>query len=222
MTNFIDRVASIALTAAAVIIAGTFAHREFSSQTPRAIPDGPPKYVSDWRSLLTAGEVIGDSAAPFKIIEFGDFECPFCRAADTVFRALGREHGSRVTLIFVHFPLTMHRFAMPAALAAECAATQQRFAAFHDLLYAKQDSLGLKSWTSFAADAGVPDTLRFQNCLRESKSNPVVAAGIAAGRRLGVEGTPTVLLNGWRFPRPPSLAELDSAIRSIAAPRHGS
>lgn len=215
LKNSIDRAVSVALAAAALVVAITFAHREFAAQPVQATPIAAPKFIPNWQSLLSSGEVIGDRSAPIKVIEFGDFECPFCRAADTVFRALTREHPSRVALVFVHFPLTIHRFAMPAAIAAECAARQHRFSQFHDLLYTKQDSLGLKSWNSYAAEAGVVDTSQFQQCVQQPGTVATISAGIAAGRQFNVEGTPTVFLNGWRFSRPPTLAELDSVVQSL-------
>jgi protein-disulfide isomerase len=119
---------------------------------------------------------------------------------------------------FVHFPLPRHTFARPAARAAECASDQDRVLAFHDLLYEKQDSLGLKPWSSYASEAMVPDMTRFASCVTDTAIVARIEAGIALGKRLALRGTPTVLVNGWRFEHPPTQVEL---LQTIEALREG-
>jgi Thioredoxin len=119
----------MSLSAAALIIAVAFTHREFTptaTATPAAA--GPPVYVTQWRTLLAIGVPIGNPDAEIKIVEFADFECPFCRHADSVFKAVRNKHPSLVGVYFVHFPLRMHRFARLAARSAECAYAQGQFA----------------------------------------------------------------------------------------------
>ena len=220
MTDRVDRAVSIALTVACLTMAVTYVRREFSA---RAVPErsnsaGPPEYVTDWNEMIRNGIVVGDTNARFKVVEFADFECPFCRASDTVYRAVKRRVGAEVALVYVHFPLTTHRFALPAARAAECADAQNHFSEMHDVLFDKQDSLGLKSWESFATDAGL-DTAQFAACMRVNTKSARIDAGRAAGTRLGVRGTPTVLLNGWRFSSPPSIDQLSGAIQDLRAGR---
>lgn len=131
--------------------------------------------------------------------------------------AVMREHNPRVALVYVHFPLSMHRFALPAARAAECAAAQGRFRAFHDALFDGQDSLGLKAWVSFAGDAEVADTAEFDRCVHKTGDIPLVQSGVTAGKRLGIRGTPTVLINGWELSAPPTSShQLDSLIAVLA------
>jgi protein-disulfide isomerase len=115
-------------------------------------------------------------------------------------------------------PLKIHRFARNAALAAECAARQDRFAAFVEVAYSRQDSIGLKTWESYARDAGVSHADAFSACLAESASSALVDSGIAASARLGIHATPTVMLNGWRVPDA-SQAELSRAIGELLAGR---
>lgn len=218
MLAIIERASSILLGLAALVIAATLVHREFwPSNVPQSGIERPPVYVANWRLLLGAGHVLGDSAAPLKIIEFGDFECPYCRRADSTYHDIKKKYGSRLALVFVNFPLTMHRFAIPAARAAECAGEQGRFAEMHDLLYEKQDSLGLKTWSAFAIDAGVRDTLAFARCNATPGMPAGIQAGLDAGHRLQVNATPTMLVNGWRFFAPPSEHQLDSALAAITA-----
>jgi len=89
----------------------------------------------------------------------------------------------------------------------------------YDRLYDGQDSLGLKSWASFALSAGVRDTSRFNRCVTQPGVPSQIQAGLDAGARLGVRATPTIVVNGWRFARPPTPIELSKAIDSIVAGR---
>src|SRR6185312_4288188 len=216
----VERVLSGVLTLSAAVIAVALAHREFGRSTGRGAPNTntPPSYVKNWNTLLQVGELVGSADAPVKVIEFGDFECPFCRRSDSLYRVAASKFGQSVALIFVHFPLGIHRFAVPAARASECAARQGRFAAFHDKLYDRQDSLGLKTWTSFAVDAGVPDTAAFGACVQDVKPVSQIQAGLDAGKRFNVNSTPPVLVNGWRFQYPPNGEQLDSIIAAFSAP----
>jgi protein-disulfide isomerase len=155
-----------------------------------------------------------------KVVEFADLECPGCRAFYTRTRELPPSIRSRFALIFIHFPLSMHRFAMPAARAAECARVEDKFASMVDVLFKKQDSLGLKSWGSYATEAGVRDTTAFARCVTNSSSLRIVDAGLASGKNIGVRATPTVIINGWRFSSPPydSLAALVTRFADGARP----
>jgi protein-disulfide isomerase len=120
---------------------------------------------------------------------------------------------------FVHFPLPQHRFARPAARAAECAALEGRFSEMHDVLMAKQDSFGLKSWTSYARDASVKDTIRFGKCVSQNEKVPRVEDGVALGTQLEISGTPTIVIDGWRFEAPPSDTLLRQTIEALLAGR---
>jgi protein-disulfide isomerase len=88
---------------------------------------------------------------------------------------------------------------MGAARASDCAAAQGRFVAYHDALFARQDSIGLVAWSRFAAAADVRDLPAFQACAADSAPSPRIDSDVAAGKRLRVTGTPTLLINGLRF-----------------------
>ncbi len=223
MRLWIERVTSGALTVAALAIAGTYVHE---SLLARRVPSAPvtqprsPERVGNWAEIVNAGTLLGDSAAPIKVVEFGDFECPFCRRFLAAYRGVQRRHGNKIALVFIHFPLRrVHRFAGPAARAATCAEAQGRFAAYSDVLFEKQDSLGLKSWTSYASEAGVADVGTFARCVARTDEVPSVARGEALANRLGLHGTPTVIVNGWRFYAPPDEATLEAAVSAALASR---
>jgi protein-disulfide isomerase len=140
---------------------------------------------------------------------------PILQALPFHVEGIRQRFGSGVGLAFVHFPLPMHRFGEIAARAAECAEQQGRFAAFIDVTYRKQDSLGLKNWASYGQDAGVPDSARFRRCVESAAPVARIDSGLAVGKRIGVEGTPTVIVGGWRFFAPPSSEELARVVRAL-------
>ena len=129
----------------------------------------------------------------------------------------GQQEGIAVS--YVQFPIPGHRFADSGAQAAECAGSEGRFAAFIDLVYAKQDSIGFKSWQHFAHDAGVADTSSFAECIAHKRFQSRIDVARAAAESATITGTPTVMINGWRFANPPSEQELRSAIAAVRGGR---
>jgi len=115
----------------------------------------------------------------------------------------------------VHYPLSMHRFALPAARALECASSLGAAARFVDAAYAKQDSFGLKPWVGYAQEAGVGDTLAFSACLRDTARVERVEKGRRLGDSMKVRGTPVVIINGWRFSSVPNDNVLRETIKAL-------
>lgn len=150
------------------------------------------------------------------LVEFSDLECSACRSYQPVIDGLRSKYGASIAVVFVHYPLTrIHRFAMPAARAAECAAEQGRFASFSSLVYSKQDSIGLKPWASYALESMVPDVERFSDCSAATGPVERILKGMEQGERIEVTGTPTIALNGLRFFDVPSREVLEATIDSI-------
>jgi formate-nitrite transporter family protein len=170
-------------------------------QRPVGPPPPPPEPpVEDFATYHDAGQRIGPATAPVTIVEFSDFQCPSCRQLHTVLRELRARFPDEVSVLYRHYPIeSIHAHAVSAAIASECAAAQGRFEAFHDLLYEEQSLLGMTPYSQFAAKAGVADTAAFTTCL----SDPAVLARLAEDKadavRLGVRGTPTVLVNSQKF-----------------------
>ena len=135
--------------------------------------------------------VFGAPDAPLTVVEYGDFECPYCGAAAPVLREVVDGSDGRVRLVFRHFPLfTKHPFALTAALAAE--ATGDRFWAMHDLLFAHQDRLTDADLDGYAAQVGAGRvTSEAAQAFR-----PAVEADYRSGAELGVRGTPTLFIDG--------------------------
>jgi hypothetical protein len=147
------------------------------------------------------------------MIVFSDLECPACRTFHQRANRILQQHKKDVSMVFVHFPLPMHRFAVPAAQAAECASTQGRFMSFIDAIFAKQDSIGIKSWGSYAHEAGITDTASIAQCARDPAPVKRVEAGRELALRWELRGTPSVIVNGRRYQSPPTDNEIDRVIK---------
>ncbi len=185
--------------------------------TATAAAEQKPVLIARWRECLEKGVRIGRGEASVQLVEFADFECPFCGNFHQTLKMLRDRYPNQVALTYVHFPLPGHRFALPAARAAECAGEQGRFEAMYDRLFEQQESFGLRPWTEFAVEAGVPDSAAFDTRIIEHGANPTprIAEGTLLGKELDVQGTPTLVINGWKLGRPPNLEELDGMVKAI-------
>jgi protein-disulfide isomerase len=141
--------------------------------------------------------VAGKESAPVTIVEYSDFQCPFCsRAADTV-NEIKKKYGSKVRIAFKHFPLPMHREARPASEASMCINEQSsdKFWKYHDLVFKNQDKLDDASLEKYAKDVGA-NVDKFKECYSSKKFKDLVQADMDAGEKLGVKSTPTFFING--------------------------
>lgn len=218
MSDRIERALLVLIATATLVVAGITVKRELRG-TDRSTLAGQyalnPDYVADWKSVLSAGVPLDSNLAPVSIIEFVDLECPVCRQFHQTLHHTRRRFGDSVSITLVHFPLEMHRFARQAARAAECARAIGEFPTFIDVVFSKQDSIGLKSWASYAKEAGIKDTSSFSSCAMASSPVPLVQQGIAAGERLGIRGTPMIIVNGWRFRGAIPDSVLQVVVRSV-------
>ena len=151
-------------------------------------PPRPRKHVE------AVGPSRGASTAKVTIVEFADFECPFCGRAMEVLDRLLAMYPGQVRLVFRHFPLSMHPRAPKAAEASACAGEQGRFWEFHDSLFESQALEG-DALKGQAARLGL-DAGRFEQCLDSGKMASLVQRDLAAGRQAGVSGTPAFFVNG--------------------------
>lgn len=171
--------------------------------------------VSVPASLSKGGHRLGPADAVVTFVEFGDFQCPYCAALSRAISAAQLQYPGKVAIIFRQFPLVdLHPAALAAARAADCASRQIPFRAIHDVLYAKQDSLGLEPWAGLARQARVRDTGRFTACMKQQGLDSSLAGDIAAGESVRVVGTPTLFVAGERIDGNPGLSVLDSIIRA--------
>jgi protein-disulfide isomerase len=142
--------------------------------------------------------VVGSETAPVTIVEYGDYECPFCGAAHPVVKALQDELGDNLRFAYRHFPLSqIHPHSFQAAEAAEAAGAQNRFWQMHDMLFEHQNRLGTQDLLAYASAVGV-ELEPFAEDLAEHRHAPRVREDFLSGVRSGVNGTPTFFVNGVR------------------------
>lgn len=144
---------------------------------------------AEWPVISTSGSLLpGRDSAPL-IIEFADYQCPFCRATEHVLDSL-RKSGT-VRVVYYQFPLTFHPLANSAALAAVCADEQGRFGEIHRALMTTDAWERDTNWIAVAQRGGVRDLQTFGNCMNSSRAKLRIEADRSLAMRLGVGGTPT-------------------------------
>ena len=151
----------------------------------------------------------GAREAPIRVVEYGDFQCPYCRAAAPVLRELVDASEGSVALVFRHFPLfTTHEYALTAALAAE--ASGDRFWQMHDLLFRNQDRLTEDDLAAYGDQIGVRDVVGEPAQIFQGAVEADYRTGVAEG----VRGTPTLFIGGARYPGRVELSAIRAAIAS--------
>jgi protein-disulfide isomerase len=140
--------------------------------------------------------VRGTARAPMRLLVYGDYECPYTRKALISVAQVRGELGDSFAYAFRNFPLTeVHPHAMHAALAAEAADLQGKFWEMHDLLFERQRALADDDLATYAAEVGL-DLNRFRADFADRKGLPRIEADVKSGDRNGVEGTPSLFING--------------------------
>jgi protein-disulfide isomerase len=182
--------------------------------------DRLPRHIKNWRSLTLRGHRIGSASAVVTIVEFSDFQCPFCAQFYHMFESLRHDYGDSLTLVYRHLPSRAHQYAFVAAVAAECAARQGRFEQMYDALFDAQDSLGTRPFLTYAIAAGVGDTASFSACLNRADMGQLVEGDREEIERLGARGTPTLFINGETVRGTPSELDLRRLVRSHLADSH--
>jgi len=163
----------------------------------------------------------GPSTAPVTLVEYGDYECPYCGAAYPIVKRLQERLGDRLRFVFRNFPLTtVHPHAEHAAEAAEAAGAQGRFWEMHDYLYEHQLALTDQDLYEYAIALGF-DVEQFNREMAEQVHTERVRTDFMSGVRSGVNGTPTFYINGYRhngaYDFDSLLAAIETAMSEVAA-----
>ena len=159
-------------------------------------------YFEDWPEYAREGHRVGPPDAEVTIVEFGDYECPFCRQAEPHLQAILREHGEDVALVYRHLPLPTHQYAYSAARAAECAGEQGAFWPFHEFLYEEanwMNGAAREVFLDLAARAEISDQDAFADCIDRDEPVTSIARDQSTAVALGFTGTPTFLVNGLKY-----------------------
>jgi protein-disulfide isomerase len=181
------------------------------NQAPAQQTDQGTIYQIDY----SKGVKTGPDDAKVKLVEFGDFQCPACAAAEPVLRTIRQQHASDVQIIFRHFPLSIHLNARPAANAAAQAATEGKFWQMHDKLYdTQQQWQGLSDPQDFfaglAKEVGV-DENKVKEAVKNASYNDLIQSDLTEGGSLGVNSTPTFYLNGRKL----EIASFDQLVQEV-------
>ena len=161
----------------------------------------PPTPAAPMRVPLGTSPQRGPLDAWVTIVEFSDFQCPYCGAAEPTIQQVLALHPADARLVYKHFPLRQHADARPAANAAECARVQGpapdgHFWEMHDLAFANQGALSAASLAGYASRIAGLDAAAWQACFDARQLDARVQADLDLGRSVGVSGTPTFAING--------------------------
>jgi protein-disulfide isomerase len=200
------------LVLCAVAVTGMAVRNQFFPPDRGAQRPEAPRTIRSWKSLAEEGSVLGAPDARVTIVEFSDFQCPYCAQLSKTLRSMQASDPARFRVVYRHYPLAQHTHATDAAVAAECAGKQDRFAEYHDALFAAQDSIGSRAWTRFGSDAGVADTTTLQTCMAGTDVRARVDADAKTAARLRLPGTPSIIVNGRLYTGAITEADLGAMI----------
>ncbi|OGV95672.1 hypothetical protein A2W24_05380 [Microgenomates group bacterium RBG_16_45_19] len=172
------------------------------AQVPPAAPTEGPLTEAQWNKVLSEAKMVrGQDGAKVTVVEFTDYQCPFCERYFTeTYGQLAKQYvdNGQVRYILRDLPLPFHPNAKPAALAARCAGEQDGYWEMHDLLFAKQDEWidgdPKEKFVSYAGEAGL-NTGQFTTCYEGGKYNSEIEADAALAAEVGASGTPTFFIN---------------------------
>lgn len=176
-------------------------------------------YVDGWEDALAVGIRSGSADAPVQIVEFADFQCPYCARFETTVQAVRDSYPEQVAFTFAPFPLPYHDHAETAQRVAECAYSQGRFDEMRSLLFSKQQAFGSVAWTDLAMQVGIEDVSRFDACVGATEPLERIEQSRLIADNLGVRGTPTIIVNGWKLPVTPSSEHFDKMVRNVVEGR---
>jgi protein-disulfide isomerase len=222
--------AVLAFAAVGIFVLGMFVHSRVASNNggggqPAAVAQptaGPTATVGPVEVSADDDPAIGPEDAPVTIIEFADFQCPYCEAFNTqTLPQILSNYGDRVRFVFRDFPLTsIHAYALKAAEAAECADDQGAYWKYHDLLFQNQSALDDASLKGYAASLGL-DTTTFDDCLDSDQPQSEIQKDFQDGTTAGVQGTPSFFINGMPLvgaqPYSAFQAAIEAALKAAGA-----
>jgi protein-disulfide isomerase len=204
----------------AIMLTSIAAYRQFGPRAPETPPRKANRQIASWDAVRSGGHAIGPDRAAVTIVEFSDFQCPFCaRFALSTLPQLRGMFPDDIRLVYRHWPLTNHPLSYPAALASECAAEQGRFWEYHDAVFRSQSTLDSARLISLAGDAGLSDRKKFRQCVASGRHRRAVDADSTEARAIKSLGTPTFIVNGWLINAPLDSARVDSIVRAARGAR---
>lgn len=210
MTNEAKVLLGIGIATLVLLVGGVF---YLSNSNPPVTTTGAVE-----KKILVAGEnTVGSASAKVTVVEFADYQCPACAAFHPDMKNILKEYDGKIHFVYRHFPLPMHKNAIPAAEAAEAAATENKFWEMHNKLYESQtewsevaDPTAL--FVSYAKALGLNEE-KFKKFLDEDMSVAMIQKGIADGNTAGVNSTPTIFVNGKKVEGASTIADVGVKVR---------
>ena len=163
---------------------------------------------------IKTGYLRGNKKASVILLEFSDYQCPFCGRVQPTISRLINDYKDRVAFGYRHFPLSFHKEADEAAIAAECAREQDKFLELHLLLYIRQKAQTSSDLKNYAREIKVRSPEKFDKCLDSEKFRGLVEQDIKDGSKLGITGTPGFLIGAFN----PKTGEIKGEVLSGAQP----
>jgi protein-disulfide isomerase len=170
------------------------------------------------QAKIAGGDVpaFGPADAKVTLVEFSDFQCPYCSRAATVAKKIKEKYGTKVRFVFRQFPLSFHQNANGAAAAALAAHAQGKFWELHDKMFENQEKLDKASLEGFAKEVGL-DVAKFKKAVDAQEVKDRIKADMDLGAEVVVQGTPTLFLNGKRVSNPTDFDEVAKSIDTLLA-----
>ncbi|WP_245940021.1 DsbA family protein [Stenomitos frigidus] len=166
------------------------------------------------KAVIGSSPTTGAKSGKVLLVEFSDFQCPYCSKAHAILKPFMAKHSDVVTLVYKHFPLTsIHAEAMPAAKAAWAAGQQGQFWAYHDALFTQQEQLG-ESFYQATAKTLKLDLKRFDR--DRANAETAIQQDIELGKKLGLSGTPFFIMNGETLTGLSSVDELEEVLGRVS------
>lgn len=188
-----------------------------SSDTGQLNAELMQRFETEWDQL---GVAIGDPDAPVTIREFGDYQCPSCKAFASTATRIREElvPTGKVRFIFFDFPLAMHEHSFKAAMAARCAGRQDRFWAYHEALYANQSewvsmTKAMPMFLDLAVEVGI-NAQRLKQCIVQGATRDVVERNRALAKKIGIRATPTIMVCSRVFVGAASYERIKAAVEA--------
>lgn len=205
--------ATVALAACAIMVTGLLVRQQFF-----VAPRGSAPVIThepDWRKFAVGDMRFGSANAVVTVVEFDDFQCPYCEHLFRSLEAIRARYPGKVAIVYRNFPLPeLHPYAMRAALTAQCAADQGRFERAYEFLFGNQDSVGRLTPLQLARRIGVGNLSRFRACVTGEAVRRRLAADSLAAQSLHIGGTPLFLVNEWLFHGMPPDSTLTATVEA--------
>lgn len=173
--------------------------------------------LDTWPSLVFDRQPdLGQAQSRVKVIEFVDYQCPFCRVEEPILRKMVTKYNGQISVYRYEFPEErIHRYAKAAAIAAECAVRQHKGAEYQAELFEKQANFADQDWTTLATRAGIRDRQEFASCISSAPASQKVSNDQMIGDRLQVHATPTLMINGNIVVGSVTFEELEELFKTV-------